>query len=345
MWRNPYTLHNPRVPTGNPKPPIDRNYRMHGAMLVAAILAAPVFTHAQNYPAKSVRVVSPYPPGSSADVIGRIYTPKLSEILGRQFIVDNRAGAAGNLAGEIVAHAAPDGYTLLLLNTPLASSQSLYKNLTFDVARDFQPIGMLGVAPHLLVVNLASPAKSVQELIALAKARPGKLTYASTGTGGSLHLTMEMFKMQTGTDMLHVPYKGSAFTVPELIGGQVDVLFGSIPALLPHMKSGRIRALGVSSARRSAVVPDVPTIAESGLPGFESYTWLTLAGPAGTPRHIVKALNAAIEKCVKSPDISNMLANQSTEASLMTPEETSAYIRDEVVKWKKVATAAGVKGE
>jgi tripartite-type tricarboxylate transporter receptor subunit TctC len=324
---------------------MDRRYGISDAMLLIATFIVAVSTYAQSYPVKSVRVISPYPPGSSADVIGRIYTPKLSEIFGRQFVVDNRAGAAGNIAGEIVAHSAPDGYTLLLLNTPLVSSQPLYKDLTFDVARDFQPIGMLGIAPHMLVVNLSSPAKTVQELIAFAKARPGKLTYASTGTGGSLHLTMEMFKTQTGTNMLHVPYKGSAFTVPELIGGQVDVMFGSIPSLLPHVKSGRIRALGVSSVKRSPVVPDIPTIAESGLPGFESYTWLTLAGPAGTPRDVVTALNAAIAKCVQSPETATMLANQSTEPSLMTPQQTAAFIRDEIVKWKKVVAAAGVKGE
>lgn len=318
--------------------------RMRGGVS-AALLFAAACAGAQSYPVKPVRVVSPYPPGSSADVIGRIYAPKLSELLGRQFIVDNRAGAAGNLAGEIVAHAAPDGYTLLLLNTPLASSPSLYKDLGFDVMKDFQPAGMLGVAPHVLVVNLASPATSVKELIAYAKSRPGKLTYASTGTGGSLHLTMEMFKMQSGIDVLHVPYKGSAFTVPELIGGRVDVMFGSIPSLLPHIKSGRIRALGVSSRTRTNVVPELPTIAESGLPGFESYTWLTLSGPAGMSRDVVKVLNASIEKCVRSPEFGVLLANQSTEPMLMTPEQTAAYIREEVVKWKKVIIAAGVKGE
>ena len=325
---------------------MERKYRMRDAMLLLmATFTVSVCTHAQTYPVKPVRVVSPYPPGSSADVIGRIYAPKLAEICGRQFIVDNRAGAAGNIAGELVAHAAPDGYTLLLLNTPLVSSQSLYKDLSFDVGRDFQAIAMLGTAPHMLVVNVSSPVKSVQELIALAKARPGKLTYASTGTGGSLHLTMEMFKMQSGINMLHVPYKGSSYTVPELIGGQVDTMFGSIPALLPHVRSGRIRALGVSSAKRSAVVPDIPTIAESGLPGFESYTWLTLAGPAGTPRNVVMVLNAAVAKSIQSPEFSAALANQSTEPTLMTPEQTAAFIQDEIVKWKKVVIAAGVKGE
>ena len=325
---------------------MDRKHTLRDAMLpLMAAFIVPVSTHAQPYPAKPVRMVSPYPPGSSADIIGRIYAPKLTETFGRQFIVDNRAGAAGNIAGELVAHATPDGYTLLLLNTPLASSQSLYKNLTFDVGRDFQAIAMLGTAPYLLVVNASSPVKNVKELIALATARPGKLTYASTGTGGGLHLTMEMFKMQTGINMLHVPYKGSSTTVPDLIGGQVDTMFGSIPSLLPHVRSGRIRALGISSAKRSAAAPDLPTIAESGLPGFESNTWIALAGPAGTPRNIVMVLNSAIAKSVQSPEIGSALANQSTEPVVMMPEQTGAFIRDEIVKWKKVVVAAGVQGE
>jgi tripartite-type tricarboxylate transporter receptor subunit TctC len=299
----------------------------------------------EAYPTKPVRVVSPYPPGSSADIIGRIYSPKLTEALGRPFIVDNRPGASGNIAGELVARAAPDGYTLLLLNTPIASSQFLYKNLTFDVARDFRAIGMLGLAPYLLVVNSSLPVKSVKELVALAKTRPGKLTYASTGTGGGLHLTMEMLKMQTGIDMLHVPYKGSSSTVPDMIGGRIDVMFGSAPALLPAVRAGRIRALGISSVKRSSAAPDVPTIAESGVPGFESVSFTSLAAPAATRSNIVSLLNAAIEKAVDSSDVSNALANQGTEPAPMKPEQTGAFIRDEIAKWKKVVTAAGVHAE
>ena len=299
----------------------------------------------QTYPTKSVRVVSPYPPGSSADIIGRIYAPRFIEILGKQFIVDNRAGASGNIAAELVARATPDGYTLLLLNTSIVASQPFYKNLPFDIARDFQSAGMLGIAAYLLVVNNAVPAKSVQELAALAKARAGKLIYASTGIGGGLHLTMELFKMQTGASMLHVPYKGTSTAVPDLIGGQVETMFGSAPALLPHVKSGRIRALGISSLKRSAVMPEIPTIAESGLPGFESVSFTALAVPTGTPRSIVTQLNSAINQSARSVETSTALANQSTEPAPMTPEQTLAYIRDEIVKWKKVVAAAGVKGE
>jgi tripartite-type tricarboxylate transporter receptor subunit TctC len=316
----------------------------HNTLLpLLILLAAPGLV--QAYPTKPVRVVSPYPPGSSADIIGRIYSPRLTDALGKQFVVDNRAGASGNIAAEIVARAVPDGYTLLLLNTAVVASQPLYKNLPFEVTRDFQPVGMLGLAAYLLVVNVSVPAKSVQELVALAKARAGKLIYASTGIGGGLHLTMALFNMQTGTQMLHVPYKGTSTAVPDLIGGQVETMFGSAPALLPHVKSGRIRALGISSLKRSAVFPEIPTIADSGLPGFESVSFTALAAPTGTPRSVIARLNTLINQSARSTETSTALANQSTEPAPMTPEETTAYIRDEIVKWKKVVVAAGVKGE
>ena len=313
--------------------------------LAFAIAAAPAAIARNKWPDKPVRMVVPFPPGGNTDVVARLLAPRLAEEYGQQFIVDNRPGATGNIAGDLVAHAAPDGYTLLLLNTGLVSSQPLYKDLTFDVGRDFQAIANLGTAPQMLVVNAASPFKTVQELIAFAKANPGKLAYASTGNGATTHLTMVLFNLQTGTSMLHVPYKGSSITVPELIGGRVDLLFGSVTSLLPHVRSGRMRALGVSSAQRSTLVPDVPTIIESGLPRFEAYTWTTLAGPAGTPRNAVRVLNAAVAKSVQSPEFAAALANQSTEPMLMTPEQTAQFIRDEIVKWRKVVLAAGVKSE
>ena len=200
---------------------------LHPTKSIFSFALFPALLHAQTYPTKPVRVISPYPPGSSADIIGRIYSPKLTDALGKQFVVDNRAGASGNIAAEIVARAAPDGYTLLLLNTAIVASQPLYKSLPFDIVRDFQSVGMLGTAAYVLVVNVAVPVKSVQELVALAKARAGKLIYASTGIGGGLHLTMALFNLQTGTQMLHVPYKGTSTAVPDLIGGQVETMFGS----------------------------------------------------------------------------------------------------------------------
>lgn len=306
---------------------------------------APTALLAQIYPTRPVRVVSPYPPGSSADIIGRIYAPKLTDTLGKQFVVDNRAGASGNIAAEIVARAAPDGHTMLLLNTAVVASQPLYKNLPFEVSRDFQAVGMLGLAAYLLTVNHSLPAKSVQELVALAKARAGKLVYASTGIGGGLHLTMELFKMHTGTQMMHVPYKGSAFAVPDLIGGQVDTMFGSAPALLPHVRSGRIRALGITSLQRSPVLPEIPTIAESGVAKFESVSFTALAVPTGTPRAVMARLNEVINEGARSAEIIKQLTSQSTDPAPMTAAETTAYIRGEIVKWKKVIAVAGVKGE
>jgi tripartite-type tricarboxylate transporter receptor subunit TctC len=300
---------------------------------------------AQTYPSRPVRVVCPYPPGSSADILGRVYTPKLAEALGKPFVVDNRAGASGNIAGELVARAAPDGYTLLLLNTPIATSPLIIKGVPFDALRDFQPIGMLGLAPHLLVVNNALPVKNVKELVALAKSRPGKLVYASTGIGGGLHLAMELFRLQAGVDMLHVPYKGSGSTVPDMMGGRIDTMFGSAPALLGHVRAGRIRALGIASAKRSAAAPDIPTIAESGLPGFESVSFTTLAAPATTPAPIVTRLNATIASSAQSSDVANALAGQGTDIVLMTPPEVSKYMRDEIAKWKKVVAAAGLHAE
>ncbi len=294
---------------------------------------------------RPVRVISPYPPGSSADIIGRIYAPRLTDTLGKQFVVDNRAGASGNIAAEIVARAAPDGYTMLLLNTAVVASQPLYKNLPFDVTRDFQPVGMLGIAGYLLVVNQAVPAKTVQEFVTHAKARAGKLVYASTGIGGGLHLAMELLMMQTGISMLHVPYKGAALAVPDLISAQLDTMFGSAPALMPHVRSGRIRALGISSTKRSPAFAEIPTIAESGLAGFDAVSFTALAVPSGTPRGIVTRLNAVIGQHARSAEIITALANQGTDAAPMALTETTAYIRDEIVKWKKVVAAAGVKGE
>lgn len=300
---------------------------------------------AQDYPTRPVRVISPYPPGSSADIIGRIYSPRLTDTLGKQFVVDNRPGASGNIAAEIVARAAPDGYTLLLLNTSIIASQPLYKKLTFDLARDFQAIAMLGIAPYLLVVNNAVPVKSLPDLIALAKSRAGKMVYASTGIGGGLHLSMELLMMQSGIRMLHVPYKGTSTAVPDLIGGQIETMFGSAPALLPHVKTGRIRVLGISSAKRGALFPEIPTLAESGLPGYESISITTMATPTGTPRGVINKLNNVLNQAATSPDTRTALTNQSTEPSPMTPEQTTATVRDEIVKWNKVVIAAGVKGE
>ncbi|MES2562468.1 MAG: tripartite tricarboxylate transporter substrate-binding protein, partial [Pseudomonadota bacterium] len=207
------------------------------------------------------------------------------------------------------------------------------------------PAGLLGNSPHLLVVNISLPVNTVKELVAFAKARPGKLTYASTGIGGSLHLSMELLKMLTGINMLHVPYKGSAATVPDMIGGRIDVMFGSAPSLLPHVRAGRIRALGIASLKRNAAAPDLPTIAESGLPGFESASFTSLAAPTATPRNVISILNSTIAKSAQAPEVISALTSQGTDVVIMTPEQTAAYIRAEIEKWRKVVTVAGIQAE
>jgi tripartite-type tricarboxylate transporter receptor subunit TctC len=315
-----------------------------GCALIAACAYASA-AQAQNYPVRPVRFVAPFPPGSGADVLARIYSPKLVEMFGQQFVVDNRPGASGNIAAALVACAAPDGYTLLLDVTSIVSSQPLFKDLNFDLARDFEHIGMLGVGAYLLVVANTSPVGSVKELIALAKAKPKQLSYASTGLGGGLHLTMELFLQQAGIGMLHVPYKGSQMTVPDLIGGRVDAMFGSSPSLAPHVRSGRLRALGISSAKRSPGLPDIPTIAESGLPGFESVSWFALAAPAKTPRTIVDNLNAALTKAGQTPEIAAAVGAQGNEIPLLSPAETDKFVRSELEKWRKVIATAGIKPE
>jgi len=315
------------------------------AALILLCGSVALATHAQTYPTKPVRLVSPYPPGSSADFTSRLYGPKLSEALGQQFIVDNRPGAAGNIGAEVVARAVSDGYTLLVAPAALTTSVSLYKTLSFDIVQDFEPISMLTTSANLLAVRATLPVKSVKELVALAKSQPGKLTYASTGTGGSGHLTMELFRLQAGIDMVHVPYKGSSTAVPDMIGGQVDMMFSSSIALLPHMKSGRIRALGITSPQRSALLPDLPTIAESGLPGFEAVGWSAMLAPAKTPRSIVMLLNATILKIAQMPEIVDRLSAQGAAPLTSTPEQTRSIIQREVAKWQKVVKAAGIKAE
>ena len=311
--------------------------------LLFATLILSGAVRAQIYPAKAVRIVVPFPPGAGVDIVTRLFTPRLTEMLGQQFIVDNRGGAAGNIGAEAVARAAPDGYALLTAPSSAAISRSLYKNLSFDLARDFEPIALLASTPYVLVVHPSLPVRSVKELIALAKARPGQLIFGSSGNGSGAHLAAELFKMQAHVDLLHVPYKGTPPAVTDLIAGQVSLVFGNTLSVLPQVKAGRLRGLAVTSAKRSLAAPELPTVAEAGLPGFESGTWFALLAPAGTPREIVTRLNATITKIGQTPDIRDRLAAQGAEPLGGAPEEVGAFVRSEITKWGKVVAASGMR--
>lgn len=314
-------------------------------LVFSCFALAMLHANAQPYPARPVRVIVPFPPGAGVDITTRLFAPRLSEALGQPVVVENRAGAAGNIGAEVVARAAPDGYTLLAAPASLAISQTLYKKLPFDLARDFQPVAMFASVPFVLVVHPSLPVRSVKELIALAKSRPGQINYASTGSGSSPHLTAEMFRMQARLDVVHVPYKGTPLAVTDLLSGQVSFMFANALSVLPQVTAGRLRALGVTSAKRNAATPQLPTLAESGLPGFESGTWFALLGPAGTPREVVARLGAEIGRLTQHPDIREKLVAQGAEAVSMTPEQTAAHIRSEIAKWGKVVKASGAKVE
>ena len=316
-----------------------------GAIAICASAALASIAAAQTYPSKPVRVIVNFPPGAGTDIATRLVTAKLSEMLGQQFLVDNRAGAAGNIGVELAARAAPDGYTLLTATAAAAVSQTVFSRISFDLDRDFTPVAMIASAPFALAVHPSVPAKSLQELIALAKSRPGQLSYATPGTGSSPHLAGELLKMQAGIDILHVPYKGMVPAATDVMGGNVPILFGNTLVVLPNIRSGRLRGLAISSARRSSVAPELPTIAESGFPGFESGTWYGMMAPARTPREIVTRLNGAVVRIVQLADVREKLVAQGAEPMSMTPQQMGAFVRGEIAKWGKVAKAAGVHAE
>jgi tripartite-type tricarboxylate transporter receptor subunit TctC len=313
------------------------------ALVACALLAGAAF--AQPYPAKPVRVIVNFPPGAGTDISTRLVTAKLTETLGQQFLVDNRPGAAGNIGVELAARAAPDGYTLLTATAAAAISQTLYGRIGYDLNRDFTPVAMIASAPFILAVHPGVPVKSMQELIALAKSRPGQLSYGTPGTGSSPHLAGELLKMQAGIDILHVPYKGVVAAVTDVIGGNVSMVLGNTLTVLPNMKSGRLRAIAITSAERSAIAPELPTVAESGLPGFESRTWYGLMAPAATPREVVRTLNGAVVRVLQLADVRDKLLAQGAEPLPGTPAQMGELVRSEIVKWGKVVKAAHVRPE
>ncbi len=310
---------------------------------VAILLFLSAASFAQNYPTRPIRFVVANSPGGGLDVTARAISPRLISALGQQVIIDNRPGAAGSIAAEITAKSAPDGYTVLMGSIGnLAVNVSLYKGLDYHPLRDLAPITFAVSGSNVLVVNPAVPAKTVQELIALGRAQPGKLTYGSSGSGNAGHLAGELFKSMAKIDMLHVPYKGGAPAMVDLIAGQTQLIFSSPPTAVPQVKAGRIRALAVTTARRSAVLPDLPTIAESGLPGFEADNWYGIVVAAKTPRAIVDRLNAEFGRILNMPDIKEALSKQGLEVAPGTPEAFGAYMKSEFAKWAKVIADAGL---
>ena len=308
-----------------------------GALVSGAALAQP-------YPVKPVRMVLPYPPGGGSDTIARPLAQKMTEGLGQQVIVENRGGANGNIGMELAARAAPDGYTIVFaLTAQLAVNPSLYGKVPYDPVKDYAPITLLGSGGYILVVHPSLPAKSVKELIALARARPGQIAYSSSGNGSGGHLAAELLNSMAGIKMLHVPYKGGGPALMDLIAGQVQVLFSTQLASWPHIQSGRIRALAVSTAKRPASLPDLPTIAEAALPGYDSGVWYGVLAPAGTPRDIIARLNSEVVRVLKQPDYRNLLVNNTIDPIGSTPEQLGQYIRSELVKWAKVVKEAGVR--
>jgi tripartite-type tricarboxylate transporter receptor subunit TctC len=311
--------------------------------LAALLLPCSVACAQGNYPTKPIRFIAANSAGGGLDIVARAISPKLAAVLGQQVIVDNRAGAAGSLASEITAHAPPDGHTILVASLGgLAVNTNLYKGLNYHPLRDLAAITFATSQSNVLIVNLAVPAKSVQELIALARAQPGKLTYGSSGAGNAGHLAAELFKTMTKTDMVHVPYKGGAPAMIDLIAGQVQLVFSSAPTAVPQVKAGKVRALAVTTIRRSAVLPELPTIAESGLPGYEADNWYGIVTTTGTPRPIIDRLNAEIGRALLSPDVKQLLFNQGLEVHTSTPAEFGAYMKSEFDKWAMVIKDAGI---
>ncbi len=311
-------------------------------LVVAAGMIGPA--NADSFPTQPIRLVVGFPPGGINDIVARVVGQKLSASLGQQVVVDNRAGAGGTIGADLVAKAAPDGYTLLLgsvSNVAMAPSQ--YKSLPYAPTKDFAPVALLAAAPNVLVVNPSFQVKSVKDLIALAKEKPGEITYASAGNGTSNHLTVELLKVLADIDLVHVPYKGDNPAVTDVLGGQVPMVFPTLPVALPHIKTGKLKAIAVSSEKRSTLMPDLPTVAESGgLPEFAVSVWVGILAPAGTPDGIVQRLNTELSRIVSEPETREKLASLGAEPATMKPAEFAAYIRSETEKWSKVAKSAKI---
>ncbi|MFN7086110.1 MAG: Bug family tripartite tricarboxylate transporter substrate binding protein [Burkholderiales bacterium] len=316
------------------------------ALCVGTLLAAASGVAAQPYPTKAVRFVIAFSPGGPSDILTRLVGSKLAEALGQPFVFENRPGAGGNVAGEYVAKAPPDGYTLLMGNNSiLATNASLYKRMNFDPVKDLAPVVLIASQPNILVVHPSLPVKSVKELVAFLKARPGQVNYASSGSGAAAHLAAELFKSMAGVEMVHIPYKGAGPALIDMLTGQCQVMFATALSVQPHLKSGRLRPLAVTTARRSPTFPELPTVAEAGVKGFEATTWHGVVVTAGTPQAVIDKLNAEINKILRMPDVRERLASQGAEIIGGTPREFAAYIQAEIPKWAKVIRDSGATAD
>lgn len=313
------------------------------SVLLLAMLAGLGTAHAQTYPSKPIRLVVGFTPGGGVDINARLLAPKLTEYLGQQVIVENRPGAGTNIANEFVAKSAPDGYTLLINTAAVAINMSLYKKVPFDTLRDFAAVSVFSMSPNIMVVHASVPVRNVKELIALARSKPGALNFSSAGSGTTQHLSGELFKVRTKTNIVHIPFKGSAPSMTALISGEVDLSFANIPAIHSHVKSGRLRPIANLGPRRSDQLPDVPTMKEAGVSGVEVVVWYGVLAPAKTPRDIINTLSGAIIKATRAPDIKQRLLDQGAEPLGNTPEEFSKLLREEVEKWAEVVKVSGAK--
>jgi len=313
-------------------------------LAAAALALAAGSALAQAYPSRPVRLVVTFPTGGAPDILARLFSDKAQ--LGQPVVVDNVPGAGGNIGADRVAKAAPDGYMLVMGTVGTHSiNGALYAKMPYDMVKDFTPVAMVASTPNLLVVNNDLPVKNVQELIAYGRANPNKLSFGSPGIGTSIHIAGELFKSMTGVQMTHVPYKGRQFAIPDLVGGQIQLMFDNMPSALPMAKEGKIRALGQTGAKRSPAAPDVPTVAEQGLPGFEATSWFALFAPANTPREIVARLNAEVQRVYRLPDVQERLKTLGLDAVLSSPEELARYQQAEIAKWAKVVKESGAKAE
>ena len=312
--------------------------------LAVLLLCFTAGASSQSWPSKPLRYIVPFPPGAFNDSLARIMSAELPKALGQPVLVENRPGGNTIIGTEAAAKSPPDGYTLFGAALPFAVIQSLYKT-SFDVTRDFAPITLAGTTPNLLVANPNVPINSVKELIAAAKAKPGGLNYASTGNGTSNHLSFELFKSMTGTSITHVPYKGSAPAVTDLIGGQVQLMFDNTPNVLPQVKAGKLKAIAVSSTKRSSLAPEVPTVDESGVPGYEVNVWFGILAPAGTPREIIARLNTEMVRIMRTPEIADRFAKAGVDVVASSPEYFGDFLKSEVARWAKVVQDANIKAD